>query len=436
VAAEVARPIRLFEQVRSRRLDRDLPPAIVFNCHYNGLSIIQELGTHGVPCIAMDCDRSIGTFSRYARYVRSPDPANDRAGFVDFLHDFCAGLTQRPVLFPTNDEWAAAVSQSSGRLRSVAVPCVADWSAVQAVIEKDRFYELGQRQGYPTPRTWDVAELAHLGPADYPIVAKPRFRRNASDTDWTPSQKEMERLRLTVLSTADDLSRFLSAERDHISQLVFQEFVPGVSDSMYTIGVYADRNHVVRGTFTGRKVRGYPADIGDCIVGEVHGMPEELERTTATIVRDLGLAGILEFEYKYHEDTGRFVLIEVNPRSWSWIGITPACGVSLPLIAYGDLAARPVNTNNRPSPSLRDGEVRYWKVLPDLVNCTVRYRRSFPGWRKTPFTWLRELRAVPRVVVAELNARDYPVAVVAVLAQVKELVRDLVSSIRRVATGM
>lgn len=411
-------------------MNQDLPAAIVFNCHYNGLSIIQELGTHGVPCIAMDCDRSIGTFSRYARYVRSPDPAKDQSGFVDFLHDFCAGMPQRPVLFPTNDEWAVAVSQGSGRLRSVAQLCVADWPAVRAVIEKDRFYELGLSRGYPTPRTWNVTELAELAPGNYPLVAKPRFRRNASDTDWTHSQKEMERLRLTVLHTEEELSRFLSAERAHVSNLVFQEFVPGASDSMYTIGVYADQDHVIRGIFTGKKVRGYPADIGDCIVGEVHGMPEELERTTATIVRDLGLAGILEFEYKYHRDAARFVLIEVNPRSWSWIGITPACGVSLPLIAYGDLAVRPANTESRPSASLRDGEVRYYKVLPDFINCTVRYRRNFPSWRRTPFTWMRELLGVRRVVVAELNARDYPIAAVAVLAQVKELVRDLVASIR------
>jgi predicted ATP-grasp superfamily ATP-dependent carboligase len=412
-------------------MDQDLPAAIVFNCRYNGLSIIQELGTHDVPCIAMDCDRSIGTYSRYARYVRSPDPANDQSGFVDFLHDFCASLTQRPILFPTNDEWAAAVSQNIGRLCSVALPCVANWSAVQAVIEKDRFYEFGRRQGYPTPRTWDVAELAELRPKDYPIVAKPRFRRNASDTDWTFLQKEMERLRLTVLHTADELSRFMSAEQAHVPRLVFQEFVPGASDAMYTVGVYADQDHVIRGIFTGKKVRGYPADIGDCIVGEVHGMPEEIERITATIVRELGLAGILEFEYKYHRDAGRFVLIEVNPRSWSWIGITPACGVSLPLIAYRDLAGLSANTEYRQCASLRDGEVRYYKAFPDFINCTVRYRRNFPSWRRSPLAWVKELMAVRRVVVAELNARDYPVAVVAVLAQVRGLVRGLVAAIRR-----
>ena len=46
------------------------------------------------------------------------------------------------------------------------------------------------------------------------------------------------------------------------------------------------------------------------------------------IVKDLNYSGIAEFEYKKDLSTGRYRLIEVNPRSWSWIGITPACGVS------------------------------------------------------------------------------------------------------------
>ncbi len=165
------------------------------------------------------------------------------------------------------------------------------------------------------------------------------------------------------------------------------------------MGVYADQNHVVRGIFTGRRVRGYPADIGDCVVGEVHSMPDELKRMTATIVRELGLAGILEFEYKYDKDADRFVLIEVNPRSWSWIGITPACGVSLPLLAYRDLADRPVTTTNGQNAPLRDGEVRYYKALPDFINCIFRYRRSFSSWRRSPLAWMNELRTVPRVAI-------------------------------------
>src|SRR5690554_4199599 len=102
-------------------MSRPLPKAIVFNCHFNGLSIIQELASHGIPCVAMDSTRSIGTYSRHARYVRCPDPATHESEFVDFLYYFCRQEETRPVLFPTNDQWATAIAKQKERLSEVAL---------------------------------------------------------------------------------------------------------------------------------------------------------------------------------------------------------------------------------------------------------------------------------------------------------------------------
>ncbi len=61
------------------------PYAIVFNCYFNGLSIIQELGRNGVKCIAMDYIHDIGTFSKYATYQQCPNPLEDEDEFVNFF---------------------------------------------------------------------------------------------------------------------------------------------------------------------------------------------------------------------------------------------------------------------------------------------------------------------------------------------------------------
>jgi predicted ATP-grasp superfamily ATP-dependent carboligase len=398
------------------------PLAIVFNCHYNGLSVIHELSAHGIPCIAMDSARSVGTFSRYARYVRCPNPLSDESRFVEFLHDFCAAQATKPVLFPTNDEWAVAVSKEKSRLSEVAIPCVGDWEAVALTVEKDRFYEFAQRRSYPVPSTWDPHEVHRLSGDEFPIVAKPRFRRNASDGDLVAMMRSMGRLRLSVLEDGADLARFMAAERQALPNLVFQEFVPGASDAMYTVGLYVDRNHETRAVFTGRKVRGYPADIGDCMVGEVHGVPEEVVDLSARLAGDLQLSGIMEIEYKLDARTGRFRLIEVNPRPWSWIGITPRCGVSLPLIAYRDLALGRGDDGVK-RVAKPDGSVRYYRAVPDFLNSTLRYRRSFPRWQKSPSAWWKELRGTPDLVLAEFRARDYKVGLIAVLAEVWSAVK-------------
>lgn len=404
------------------------PKAIVFNCHYNGLSIIQELASHGVPCIAMDSRRSIGTYSRHASYVNCPDPSINESQFIDFLYDYCLREPVKPVLFPTNDQWAAAISKHKERLLEVSHLCVADWETVSAVIEKDRFYALGHERGYPTPKTWRATDVANAAPTDYPIAAKPIWRRNSADRDNTDLDAAMDRLRLTVFIQPEELRSFLETESRWLNHLIFQTYVPGLSDSMYTVGIYADSKHRILGVFTGKKVRGYPADIGDCIVGEAQSVPDEVIATIQRITEELKLSGIAEFEFKQNPNTRAFTLIEINPRSWSWVGITPHVGVSLPLIAYRDLTDDSVNTH-RTLQTTTDGSVRYAKVVDDFINVCILYRFSFPQWAQSPWAWRRDLHRNRKVVYAEFHAGDYRVAIMSIVLQLKRLGRLAAKSI-------
>ena len=64
--------------------------AVVANCQYNGLSIIQELGRNRIDVFAFDCVRSVGSFSRYAKFFRCPNPSIDEEAFIQFLLAFGA----------------------------------------------------------------------------------------------------------------------------------------------------------------------------------------------------------------------------------------------------------------------------------------------------------------------------------------------------------
>jgi len=405
-------------------------PAVVFNCGYNGLSIIQDLGRRGVPCVAMDTSRSIGTYSRYARYVRCPDPSVDEKGFVEFLHAHCSGYPLKPVLFPTNDHYAMAVSRHKRRLEEVSIPCVGDWEAVRLVIDKDRFYALGQERGYRTPRTYSLDELGTLPDGAFPLAAKPKHRRVSADAGEDTFHKEMDRLRLTVIDDRSALEAFLAREARWLPHLVFQEYVPGLSNSMYTVGVYAAPGGEVRARFSGRKVRDYPADIGDCVVGENASVPDHVLDEVDRVVRELGLSGILEFEYKRHDATGELVLIEVNPRSWSWVGITSHAGADLPWTAYLDLTGRAADLP-APGPQPADGAVRYAKVVQDAINSLFRYGDDHPAWRRGPVAWWRELHGPGRVVKAEFQGDDPLVAARALVDGAKLLARWALGRARR-----
>jgi len=369
----------------------------------------------------MDSQRSIGTYSKYATYVKCPDPQNNEDAFIRFLFDYCSKQSEKPVLFPTNDQWAIALSRYKKMLSEVSIPCVAEWDAIEVLIHKDKFYGIGQSRGYLTPKTWNFESIQVIPDKDFPVVAKPLFRRASSNTDIKNFLSNMDRLRLTVLNTKDHLNVFLEKEEDFIENLLFQEYVRGMSDCMYTVGIYADGNADILGSFTGHKVRGYPANNGDCIVGEKALVPDYVLENTKRIVKDLHYTGIAEFEYKKDEITGIYKLIEVNPRSWSWIGITPACGVNLPLIAFSNLTGK-----NFPSIGSGTGTntVKYVKIFEDLLNCLFRYRNDYPEWSKSFVAWEKDIRA-DEVIFAEYNAEDWPILFIAALKTVLMLLRSI-----------
>lgn len=371
--------------------------AFVFGCHYNGLSIIQELGRRGVRVYAVDSTRSVGTYSRYARFWHCPDPLENEAEFINFLLDKGAGFTHPPLLFPTYDHWATAISKHKDRLEQYYILCVSDWGTVELLVCKDKFYPWAMESSYPVPRLYSLDDLMRANPGAFPVIAKPIYRRMSTQVPGMYDiTRHLDQNRMVVLKSTTALNNFVTANEDLLPYLIFQEYIPGMADRMYTVGIYANREHEVLGVFTGRKVRGFPPDIGDCVVGQAEKLPPEIVALVKEIVKALHFQGIAEFEFKRDLRNNEFKLIEINPRSWSWIGITPACDVSLPWMAYVDLTGIEAVTYREST--IDCGAVKYIKIIEDLKNCLYGNKRAgFPEYNMSVVQWWKSLRAKKRI---------------------------------------
>lgn len=379
------------------------PKAFVLGSNFNALSIIQELSRHGVPCVSLDYSRNVCGYSLYCKFKYVPNPLVDRLNFERVFLTHIARESVHPVIIPTDDAWAQSLSEMLERLKDPKRACVADSKSIKLLLDKSEFYRFSGERNFTTPKTFSVAELRmQQGPA-FPIVAKPRQRANPLlPADADIMCRLFNENRFTILQNYEEFLAFEDRQRDHLDFFIFQEYVSGDSSTMYTLGAFVDRTHKIVAKFTGHKVRGYPADSGDCIVGESCDLSEDILELSQRVALATNFFGIAEFEFKRDAMNGRFYLIEVNPRAWSWIGITPKCGVNLPLIAYKYCAGEAYGELLRPQSR---EQYRFVKLFQDAENVLVRYHFEYQQWAKGPWTWVMSFRW-RQTIIAEFNRFD------------------------------
>lgn len=397
----------------------------VLHCHYNGLSLIQSLGRRGVEVYAVDSGKNIGTRSKYAKYVHVADPLANEDEFVANLIAAAKNFQCRPLLIPTNDGWAEAVAKNEAVLSEYFYLCNADLGTVNLLLDKEAFGSWAASRGIRIPGIVP-ATIARLKSESlqYPIAVKANSRRRAGfDSGSSQFSRNADALRFRPCKSSTELISCLNEAEGNNVPVFCQQVVNGQSDAMRTIGVYA-RDGVIKGILFGKKVRGFPASYGDCIVGQAEPVPGWAKDLAEKICVGLRYTGICEIEVMEDAVTGEMFLIEVNPRSWSWVGVGPLAGVDLAWLAYSDICQGAGVTSL--VSSCTDGKpVRYVKVLQDLQNSLFWYRFSGSrAWTLSPKKLLTSYSSY-RTIYAEFAWDDPLVSIYSVWAAVRMFISRL-----------
>ena len=346
--------------------------------------------------------------------------------FIKFLYELCKKEPHKPVLFPTNDHWAMAISKHYKMLQEVSYLCVPRYPLVETLIDKEKFASTYQDKGFLLPKSWDYISIQNDSEISFPIIAKPKYRRISGNNNKSKKLSvHLDKLRISYINNEKELNQYCVKHSNILNLILFQKYIHGISDTMYTIGIYANQKHDVIRMFCGKKRRGFPADIGDCIIGENYSPPKHIIENTIRMVKTIQFHGIAEFEYKKDSLTNEFSLIEINPRSWSWVGITKKCNVNIPVSAYYDLIGVPVSYKD--SLHIPNQSIFYIKILQDFTNCLWAYKNDYKPWQISFNSWLKEFNLIKtNAVIAEFNNKDYLISIIAIIKAFKRIIKLLI----------
>ena len=341
-----------------------------------GLHIVRALGMARIPVLIASVDRRTPAMaSRYCSGTIELPPAAAREAMVKALvragRRLAAEHGARPPLFYDNDDRLALVQD----YREVLAPHFAlllnDPELDAALLDKERFQQLGERRGLPVPRRieWDALALERG-----PVLVKPKVK-----TGWDQSPVHGQLFGGAGKARVFNCGR---SARDNAlvqslaAQLAFQEYVPGDDTSLWTFHGFAAPGGYVLDWFVGRKIRTYPEGTGDSSYLRL-AHDEGLVARGREIAARLRLAGIFKMDFKRGPD-GRHRLLEINTRFNLWNYLGAKNGVNLPRVAYDYLATGMVGARSRQGTRYRWLALRYdWRAYRELK---AKRKISLPGW--------------------------------------------------------
>jgi D-aspartate ligase len=303
----------------------------------NGLSIARSLGRRGVPVwVATPPNIRLASCSRYTlRTLAWPD--GEPEAQVAYLLEIAARYQlDQWVLFPTSDESAALLAKFRGPLSRRFRVSTPNWEMLRWAYDKRLTYRLAAEQQVDYPSTIypaTEADLEALGCA-FPAILKPAthatINRFTADKAWP------------VRNRQELLARYREARELIPPDLILvQELIPGGGESQFSYAALCCDGEPIA-SLTARRTRQYPIDFGySSSFVETVDVPE-IVGPSRRLLAAIQYTGLVEVEYKLDARDGRYKLLDINPRLWTWSALGGRAGIDFPYLLWQMMVGRPV----------------------------------------------------------------------------------------------
>ena len=301
------------------------PGALIIEGHVQGLANTRLLGQAGIPVIVIDKENCVAKYSKYCKaFYKCPDYLSD--DFIDFLIRLnkAFNLTNW-LLLPSNDHAVYNISLHKNTLSQYYKIITEDIAVINNIYNKRKLLKIAEQAGIPIPATI-IPEIKNPSKVDlrYPILIKgnqglnfyKRFKHKAF-----------------IIKTSDELVNIWDKELKEAKpeEYIIQEIIPNVHKTV-SVTVFAEKGTVYT-YWMGVKLREHPVTFGTATCAKSI-YDEEMLKLSKQLIKELNYSGVCEIEWLRDSRDNIPKLIEINARTWLWVGLAAKCGVNYPKIIY------------------------------------------------------------------------------------------------------
>ncbi|MEU9336760.1 ATP-grasp domain-containing protein [Streptomyces sp. NPDC048290] len=318
--------------------------------HHGTLGAVRSLGRAGVEThVVADGTASPVAASRYLTAVHEPPaPGAPDEEIARVLAEVAARIARPAVLVPLDDASALATARLRTRLAPAFRLPALPGPLAERVADKAELAALCTGLNIPHPTTLVPGSAAEAGRAAWrlglPVVAK-------WSRPWLlPAGSGLRST--TVVRSAQQARELYGRGAEAGSPLLLQEFLPPGPGLDWFCHGHTTRDGTRHGGGTGRKLLSWPRGAGLTAVGEWAPNPA-LDELTGRLVEALGYRGVLDLDFRRHDRTGAYHLLDFNPRPGAQFRLfADGAGLDVVRALHLDLTDRPLPPP-RPRPGRR-----------------------------------------------------------------------------------
>ncbi|MDZ7721982.1 MAG: hypothetical protein U5R06_03925 [candidate division KSB1 bacterium] len=348
------------------------PGVIIIEGHVQGLANTRALGRAGIPVIVVDTSDCIARHSKYCRsFFKCPGFLDPH--FIDFLVELKERETlQDWLLLPSNDHAVYNIAKHRKVLESHFKMITPDLYTIEKIYDKLQLVNLATTLGLPTPKTV-AGKVENSTTLHYPVITKGRHGFSFYKTVGTKAILSHDSTELSV-----NLNRL--KERWPLEQSFTQEVIPfDGTNRTISFAAFSVAGEI-KTFWMGVKLREHPLRFGTATFCQSLYQQECLDQSVP-LLHAMNYTGVCEIEYLRDPRDGHFKLIEINARTWLWVGLAVHCGINFPLYIYNY-----VNNSPNEFPATYPTTIKwrnYWTDLIYSINDILANHMSYKSYRKS-----------------------------------------------------
>lgn len=225
---------------------------------------------------------------------------------------------EKTVVIPCSDYYVTLLAETYDSFGGMIANRFISKELLSELEKKHRFYSLCEKYGLECPPSYvttveDCLSAPELASFGFPLVVKPE---NSNATDYLNVKFDGKK-KVYIFQNGDEYRTVMSnlQKSGYSGKLILQKFISGSDENSYVVNAYCSSKGNVTLMAMGQAVleEYAPKTLGN-YAAIISRQNDELLNKVKNFLEELKYVGFANFDFKRDTETGKFYVLELNPR--------------------------------------------------------------------------------------------------------------------------